>query len=1222
VASESPKAEALAFALREGFRQAAPRWRGNILNEAGTLSLLILPVLTELGYPPSHRIPQHGAGRNFIDEACFLREVGSSAGQAALIVEAKEYKTDFDSGQGRSDSPDRQLQRYLKQHDASGPGTLGVLTDGVKWRVYRRTSNPANPDLEFIVERDFSAVAQEGKAALESEEVRELLAGFYALLARERIEARLKPAAAAKAANPADSLFADIAQNRLPEYLVCAMLNDPAALVQSDLTEDVTLLGVRKDAHDTDWEAYAYAHGPALRSPSPSLAGKRAVVAAVNFRHDPVYGLPRWDTAVCARTFASVNESGAAVVLARCAAPDGSIEARLAVAAGGQVNMTAAFDPTLPSPSARAAVAKLLLLLRAGDGALTADGLLAPLEAAPLRQQFYKDVAEWTGRMQAGKDLRERQTVLRHLVRVMFAWILKEESIIPQELFERAFADANLPDLDRYHEDTLGFLFHRRLNVEPDKREPHPIRALDQALGQAPFLNGSLFAEHIDDHALDLPSAAYWSADEREPGLFTILSRYHWTMDEHRPGESEQTLDPELLSNLFERLIAPTEKGEAPLRQPQGTYYTPADVADEMVKDALAAAVKNAAPPNMSEAQLLALFDGVDAPPPELTDDQKDALADRVAELRIFDPAVGSGEFLFSALLALQRALRNLGRDADASPGRVIKEQLLGQDIHPLAVQIARLRLFIAITAARATDEPLPNLEARIVCADTLETVANHEWRPDRPRRLDAADPELIAALTAVAENRALWFDAYTEDEKQRLLGRDAELRNALRFLLQRKGEIASPELERFAESEIFAATPDPARADARLLFYENPWRGFDVVIGNPPYEALSKSMTPERIKTLGVETLKPDEQYKTWIKTLEEDKRYQTTKIKDLYPLFCEAALALANPDGGVVTLVTPLSIAFGQSEIAIRKVIKERCREISLRHYNIIPDAIFNGAPTLKGWKNRQRATIICAVLGDGETAVTSTGLQTWPTAEREGVLAQRPATRLVRLGESVDKRVSKQWIRTPTEEVARMSLAIAEQSRTVESYRLKPNGDEPKHPQRLALPQTAAYFLGCIPEGAVSPRRENAFSVEDGDALRLLMAVLNGHVGYAWWSQVGDGFHIKSVSDLGQLTVPDAWIANPEPAVALGERLIQAMPDCVTEKKNSGKVWRNVNFHLKPDLIEELDKLHIAALGLEEEPLLTHLRIMRSSSSWDFSRAWSPDSEGGGDPDDGEA
>ena len=37
------------------------------------------------------------------------------------------------------------------------------------------------------------------------------------------------------------------------------------------------------------------------------------------------------------------------------------------------------------------------------------------------------------------------------------------------------------------------------------------------------------------------------------------------------------------------------------------------------------------------------------------------------------------------------------------------------------------------------------------------------------------------------------------------------------------------------------------------------------------------------------------------------------------------------------------------------------------------------------------------------------------------------------------------------------------------------------------------------------------------------------------------------------------------------------------------------------LKLDLIAELDRLHIAALGLPEGPLLTRRRIMRSSSSW---------------------
>ena len=1201
-ANLSPLVETLAGVLQEGFRQAAPRHRGGILNEAATLELLILPALTELGYPAARRMPQHGSARNVIDESCFLSEVGSSPGQAVLIVEAKEYGTDFDSGLGRSESPDRQLQRYLRQHDASGPNTFGALTDGVRWRVYKRSGNPSAPDLEFIVEHDFKPIAEHGKAALASPDIRERLADLAGMLARERIEASVKPSARPRAANPADLLFAAVAAGRPPEYLVREMLGDPDASVRFNLAEETALLGRAKDAHDADWESYAYAGGPLLRSPRPSLAGKRAVVAATQFRHHPRYGLTRGDAALCARTFASVDESGAAVVLAHCIAPDGAAEARVAIAAGGQVNMTAAFDPTLPSPAARAAVAKLLSLLRGKDDDLTAAALAAPLEAAPLRQQFYKDVAAWVERMQRGKDLEGRQAVLRHLVRVMFAWILKEESIIPPELFERAFA-ANLPDPDRYHKDALGFLFLKRLNVPLDKRERHGNRAVDRAMEQAPFLNGSLFAEHSADDALDVPAREYWSADEERPGLFTILSRYYWTMDEHRPGESEQTLDPELLSNLFERLIAPTEKGESPLRQPAGTYYTPADVADEMVKDALAAAVKDAAPDGVSEARLRELFGADDAPLDELTDAERSALAERIAELRIFDPAVGSGEFLFSALLALMRALRNLGRDAEASPDGIIRRQLVGQDIHPLAVQIARLRLFIAITAARKSspsDAPLPNLEARIVCADTLKTVASREWRPGQPGRLDTADPDLVAALTAVAENRARWFDAYTEEDKQDLLRRDAELRDALRLLLRRNGELASPELVQFAESQIVAATPAPSGADARLLFYENPWRGFDVVIGNPPYEALNKSLSAERIDAL---------------KTVS---KHQTTNINDLYPLFCEAALALADPERGVVTLVVPLSIAFGRQEQKLREVFEQRCAAINLRHYDNGPDTIFNASPTVRSPRNRQRTTIINAELGVNTTPVIqSTGLQRWPAKERAQCLIQRPATRLPRLDVELDSRIRSQWLRVPTDEVADMVRIITEQTTPVGSYRASASGNF-----RLALSETSYQFVSALPANVVSPRSENFLQVEDNDVLRLLMATLNGHVGYAWWWTVGDGFHIKSVSDLGLMTVPDAWIADPGPAIELGERLIQAIPQCIIETRNRGRVWRNVNFHLKPDLIEELDKLHIAALGLPAEPLLTHLRIMRSSSSWNYNRAWSPEPEDGepGDDDSG--
>ena len=1180
-------ADSVAASLREGMRHIASR--GQLVNEASTLSLLIQPTLNALGYPATHRIPEYGEQRNRLDEACFLNVVGSSPGHAAVIVEAKEHGTDFDKSVGRYGSPDRQIQRYLKQHAASGPNTIGVLTDGAKWRIYRRAGNSANPDVEFIVEYDFQPLAQPEQSALVdfAPDVQTWLRDLVDRLARTSIASRTVPSRGPAQLNPADGLFAAIAENLQPDYILRQLLNEPQAMTQTNLADEVVLQGVRKDVHDNDWETYAYSPGIPLQSDNPTLAGNRAVIAAVQYRHDPARGLSRPDAALCARTFASASDAGAAVVLAYSAAPDDSIEARLAVAAGGQVNMTAVFDPTLPAPSARTAIGQLLPLLHDPGEGVAADRLLSPLEAAPLRQRFYREVAQWTGRMQKGKDRQQRQAILRHLVRVMFAWILKEENDIPPELFERAFVGAHLDDAGRYHTDILRFLFHQRLNVPHPMRSAHAVTAIHDAMEETPFLNGSLFAEHSDDDELDIAPADYWSADENEPGLFTILSRYHWTMDEHRPGESEQTLDPELLSNLFERLITPTEEGtEPPLRQPQGTYYTPADVADEMVKDALAAAVRDYVPDNVSDGELLELFGSRDAPLPAMMPAQRKRLTRRVKELRIFDPAVGSGEFLFSTLLALQRALGKLEPDAANPAEDIIKRQLAGQDIHPLAVQIARLRLFIAITAARRPapprtgvqeSEPLPNLEARIVCADTLETVANPNWRPDRPGQFDTADPELIVALTAVGENRANWFEAHTEEDKQEVLKKDKDLRANLFKLLQEKGELASPELTRFAESPLYNINPTPARTDTRLLFYENPWRGFDIVIGNPPYEALSKSMDRDRVNAL------------------KTDKGYQTTNVGDLYSLFCETALALAKPAGGVVEVIVPLSISFGVRQRSLRAVFESRCREINLRQYNNNPSMMFHTTPTTLDPRNRQRVTIVAAITGNFEREIRSTGLQRWPSDERDLCLQQRETARLPQFGASIHQHVARQWPRIPTQELTDMVERIVTQKKAIGSY----NGTGSLN---AAVQVAAEYFISTIPAGSVSPRTEQLLAVPNMDDLRLLMAALNGHVAYAWWWMYGDGFHVKS-SDFAALTVPDAWVENPQPAIDIGQRLIDAMPECQVEITIHRKVWRNVNFHLKPDLIAELDRMHIAALGLTEEPLLTHLRIMRSSSSWNY-------------------
>ena len=1153
--------------------------RGSGVNEAVTRSVLIDRVLEELGYPPTHRSPEDGVSGSRPDDLCYLRPVGISPGYPALVLEAKRLRADFDRtppGQARVFSPDRQIQRYLENSAISGPATIGVLTDGIRWRLYRRTEGAA-ADVHYFDSFDFSHLADSAQPLLGVAPSLDhsRLDEFIQLLSRDSIHASTVPARPAPV-NLADGLFDAVSADATPEEVLKEMLGEPDAITSGQIEGADALTGVRKDAHDKDWETYAIAQGPTLRSDRPGLDGNNVVVAAVKFRPGRGQEMSRGDVALCARTLASRTTANAAVLFAYESGPGDSVSARMAVSAAGQVNMTAGFDPALHSPSARTAIDQQLRLIRDTAAPLNAERLLSPLAVATLRQQFYREVAQWTARVQQGKDQAGRQAVLRHLIRVMFSWILKEENIIPPEIFEPAFNDTHLPTLDDYHQDVLLFLFHQRLNLHQDLRDEHQIPGINNALSEAPFLNGSLFAPQDGDDELDLQKADYWSVDRENPGLFTILSRYHWTMDEHRPGESEQTLDPELLSNLFERLIVPTEKGgESPLRQPQGTYYTPADVADEMVKDALSAAVKAHAGP-LDGNQLLQLFGNSDEPLPYMRPAQKKRLAGRIRELRIFDPAVGSGEFLFSTLLALQRALKKLD-SANEPAEAIIKRQLRGQDINPLAVQIARLRLFIAITAVRQRDsaEPLPNLEAVIVCADTLETVADPQWRA---AQLDMADSEVAKEVEAVAETRALWFDVHSENAKRELLNQDTNRRARLEALLQQKGELASPELRQFAKAALLSNTP--AKTDARLLFHQNFHGGFDIVIGNPPYEALNISMDKDAIKRLA------------------DAKRYRTTGGRsDLYNLFCETALALANPDSGVVTLILPLSIAFRQDKQTLRNIFSQRSKTINLRQYDNIPGTTFNASPTLKSWKNSQRATIITVVLADTSvTDIKSTGLQRWPTGERDLCLLQRQTAQIPDLRNITDQDIAGQWARVPTREVADMVRAIAVQQTSVKSCKAS-NG------AIIAFPKTARYFIGSIPQGTVTPRSESLFTVASESDLLLAMAVLNGHIGYGWWRVYGDGFHVNTY-ELTTVTIPDAWVENPQVAIDLGQSLMEAIPNCITEKRNSGTVWRNVDFFTyAPDLIEELDRSHIAALGLPEEPLLTHLRIMRSSSSWNY-------------------
>ena len=162
------------------------------------------------------------------------------SGYAALVVEAKPYGANFDRSPGgaRSMSPDRQIQRYLRQHPASGPNTIGVLTDGVRWRVYERAGSPASFDVRFLREYDFASIANAAEPTAFPEGA-DALREFADYLCRECVLDRMRgaPLARRPRLDLAERLLEAFAEGLPePDAVLSHLLGGRMAEVSSDLS--------------------------------------------------------------------------------------------------------------------------------------------------------------------------------------------------------------------------------------------------------------------------------------------------------------------------------------------------------------------------------------------------------------------------------------------------------------------------------------------------------------------------------------------------------------------------------------------------------------------------------------------------------------------------------------------------------------------------------------------------------------------------------------------------------------------------------------------------------------------------------------------------------------------------------------------------------------------------------------------------------------------------
>jgi Eco57I restriction-modification methylase len=386
--------------------------------------------------------------------------------------------------------------------------------------------------------------------------------------------------------------------------------------------------------------------------------------------------------------------------------------------------------------------------------------------------------------------------------RLMFLYFIQRKgwlSFQGNKNYLRTLFNAATAAEEDFLNDRLYWTFFYGLNTAGENAEVHSDVTLKERRGEVPFLNGGLFdLEDVYDGRgkVKIPNHAF-------AAVLDLFERYNFTVTESTPLDIEVAVDPEMLGKVFETLVTG--------RHETGSYYTPRPVVSYMCRESL----KYYLGPTVGDPAAVARFVD-DGDPGGLPDPE--TVLNALRAVKVCDPACGSGAYLLGMMqevLRLREALfASRGLDAVTVYRRkleIIQNNLYGVDIDLFAVNIAKLRLWLslAVDFEGATPPPLPNLDFKIECGDSL-TGPNPQEAPDLFRAL------LVKSADRLADFKGRYLQTYGPAKKklaERIRAEEAKLRDRL----EDHG-------------------PDDA-IDWRVAFAEVLRAGgFDIALENPPY--------------------------------------------------------------------------------------------------------------------------------------------------------------------------------------------------------------------------------------------------------------------------------------------------------------------------------------------------------------------------------------------------
>lgn len=402
-------------------------------------------------------------------------------------------------------------------------------------------------------------------------------------------------------------------------------------------------------------------------------------------------------------------------------------------------------------------------------------------------------------------------------------------------------------------------VFAKKENERPDE--------IKKQYKDTPYLNGGLFEKSELESNLEKAGFFVLFDDSFIKDLISnFFEAYNFTVDENSPDDQEVSIDPEMLGKVFENTLAEEERGK------KGTFYTPREIVHFMVKESIWQFLKNETDIDTEELHSFVYgkkdLDNLDF---SRSKDKVRIINAKLENIKVLDPAVGSAAFpveMMQVLVDLRKKLNvNVGKNINevVLKKQFIKNNLYGVDIDPGAIEIAKLRLWLALIVdyEKSEAEPLPNLDFQFRVGNSLqEKIGNIDIFKET--EINKLQLEWNDSFNAIKQKmlsvKDKFYESENEEEKKKLKRefdefehkiilerikdlqkqwrREASIGNAI-------GKKANELLKEInnLEQKIKDGTyklfkPDFHFSEVFDRKDENGKKagGFDIVIGNPPY--------------------------------------------------------------------------------------------------------------------------------------------------------------------------------------------------------------------------------------------------------------------------------------------------------------------------------------------------------------------------------------------------